>query len=447
MEVQIPQAFKGLFQPHRYKAFYGGRGSAKSHSFACALALLGAQKPLRILCSREIQKSIKDSVKRLIDDKIKACGLEYFYESTDTEIRGKNGTLFLFAGLKSNVDSIKSMEGINIVWVEEANRVSQRSLDLLIPTIRAEDSEIWFSWNPENELDPVDMMFRGKASPPSSLIQNVSWRDNPWFTGVLKLEMDFDQANNPEKYVHVWEGGYMSVQEGAYYKHQIAKMIADERVSKIPYDSNAPVYVSFDLGISDDTSLWFYQFIGQSVHVIDFYESNGEPIAHYAKIMKEKPYVYESLILPHDARARDKGTGKTVDEILRGLGFNTTIAPSIAVSDGIDNVRSFLGRCWFDQEKCEEGLKHLRNYRENFDEKLHISRGPLHDLHSHAADSFRYAAVTTPKKSDNELEVAKAKAAYMQPTVIAPNNLNPHPGLTPKEFIEQQQSIRMYIGS
>ncbi len=408
-KIQIPQVFQPLFQPQRYKAYYGGRGSAKSHSFAAALVLLAAQRPLRILCAREIQKSIKDSVKRLIDDKIKACALEGFYTSTETEIRGKNGSLFLFSGLKSNIDSIKSMEGIDIVWIEEASRVSQNSLDVLIPTIRTEGSEIWFSWNPENELDPVDMMFRGRTPPTNSIVREVSWNDNPWFPEVLKKEMEFDRLNAPQKYIHVWNGGYRVAIEGAYYAPQIALAIKEGRVSKVPYDSHAPVYAAFDLGISDMTSIWFAQMVNRELRIIDFLQSSGQPIEWYAKQLRERPYVYQSLVLPHDARARSLGTGKSIEEVLRALNFQTEICPSVSVKDGIDNARSFIDRCWFDAEKCAEGLKALRAYRENYDEKLRISRGPLHDINSHAADAFRYLALTfkSPLVEEDYAEIVR----------------------------------------
>ena len=407
--IQIPQVFQPLFKPYRYKAYYGGRGSAKSHSFAMALVILAAKSPMRILCGREIQRSIKDSVKRLIDDKIKECGLEAFFTSTETEIRGRNGSLFLFAGIKTNPESIKSMEGIDIAWIEEASTISQRSLDFLIPTIRKEGSELWFSWNPENELDPVDMMFRGKTPPPNSIVQKVTAEDNPWFPDVLKQEREYDQLNFPQKYIHIWEGGYRITTEGAYYAKQIADAIADGRITRVPYDSHAPVYAAFDLGISDMTSVWIAQVVNREVHVLDAFQGNGQPIEYYAKLLREKPYVYESLILPHDARARSLGTGKSIEEVLRGLNFQTTICPNIPIKDGIDNVRSFIGRCWFDSERCDEGLKSLRAYRENYDDKLRISRGPLHDGNSHYSDSFRYLAIAikeVKKEADNYKEEA-----------------------------------------
>lgn len=208
MNVELPIAFRPLFSPARYKAYFGGRGSAKSHSFATALVVLGAKSPMRFLCCREIQKSIKDSVKLLIDDKINQLELNNFYTSTDAEVVGKNGTQFFFAGLKTNPEALKSMEGIDICWIEEANTVSQKSLDLLIPTIRKPGSELWFSWNPDQPSDAVDKMFRGENPPPNSIIQQVSWRDNPYFPEVLIKDMEHDKVTNLLKYQHVWEGGY-----------------------------------------------------------------------------------------------------------------------------------------------------------------------------------------------------------------------------------------------
>src|SRR3990167_8378191 len=220
-EIELPKIFQPLFKPSRYKASYGGRGSAKSHSFAQALVVKGAEKPLRILCCRELQHSIKDSVKLLIDDKISQSGLTSFYESTQTEIRGKNGTLFLFAGLRSNPESIKSTEGIDIAWTEEANTVSRRSLDLLIPTVRKEGSELWFTWNPDSEYDPVDLMFRGPHIPPDSIVIPASYFDNPWFPDVLKKEMEYDKSIDLGKYKHIWLGEYADSQNGKMYTDNI----------------------------------------------------------------------------------------------------------------------------------------------------------------------------------------------------------------------------------
>lgn len=197
----------------------GGRGSAKSRTAATALLLQACESPHRVLCAREIQKSIKDSVKRLLDDEIERLGLSSFYESTENEIRGKNGSLFIFAGLRGNSASVKSMEGITRCWVEEAQTISQSSLNDLVPTIRAECSEIWFTYNPKFETDPVDVMFKADELPPSTILLHVNWQDNPWFPDVLRSEMEYDKRRDMDKYLHIWEGQYQTSSESRVFKN------------------------------------------------------------------------------------------------------------------------------------------------------------------------------------------------------------------------------------
>ncbi|MEM1048181.1 MAG: PBSX family phage terminase large subunit [Pseudomonadota bacterium] len=216
--IKVPDAFRELFGPSRYKAFYGGRGSGKSHSFAIAAEVRAAEKPLRILCAREVQRSIKDSVKQLLDDKIEALGLARFFQSTRDEIRGANGSKFLFAGLQDmSVDQIKSFEGIDIVWVEEAQTISARSLEVLIPTIRKPGSELWFSWNPRHASDPVDALFRGPARPENAVIRKVNYDDNPFFPAELETERRFDRRTKPDRYGHIWLGDYEPMAVGAIW--------------------------------------------------------------------------------------------------------------------------------------------------------------------------------------------------------------------------------------
>lgn len=205
-KMQIPYCFGSLFQPARYKVYLGGRGGAKSHSIAYALVMLTRRKKLRVLCAREVQKSIDESCKYLVEEKIRELGLEWFFKSTTTKIRGLNGSEFLFLGLRNNPTKIKSTEGIDIAWVEEAESVSAFSLQLLTPTIRAKGSEIWFSYNPRTAADPVHAMFHGENVPPNAIIQHTTYRDNPWFPDVLKDEMEFDREHDQDLYDWKWEG-------------------------------------------------------------------------------------------------------------------------------------------------------------------------------------------------------------------------------------------------
>lgn len=224
INIPLPEWSEALFnKENRYVAVYGGRGGGKSRAISAALVIRAAQEPLRILCAREIQKSIRDSVKRLLDDDILRLGLEDKYQSTDTEIRGKNGSLFIFAGLRTNIESIKSMEGIDICWVEEAQTVSQQSLNILVPTIRKRDSQIFFSWNPYNETDPIDVMFRGNLPPPRSKVLSVNYINNPWFPEVLREEMEHDKERDLDKYKHIWLGSYVSNSDARVFNNWVTE--------------------------------------------------------------------------------------------------------------------------------------------------------------------------------------------------------------------------------
>lgn len=246
--VDLPEAFKGLLSPARYKAYYGGRGGGKSHAFATALLLEAGRGPLRVLCAREVQNSIKDSVKQLLDDKIAALGMGDFFVSTQTDIRGRNGSNFIFAGLgKLTTDQVKSMEGINRAWVEEAQTISANSLKILIPTIREPGSEIWFSWNPRNASDPVDARFRGEAPPKDSVIRRVNYDENAFFPSVLDDERAYDEISNREHYGNVWLGEYEVVAVGAIWDRL---MLHQGRRSDKP--DMARIVVSVDPAISSE---------------------------------------------------------------------------------------------------------------------------------------------------------------------------------------------------
>ena len=224
IDIDIPEKLIPLFDRWRYKAIYGGRGTAKSHSVASALLAKGMDKTLRILCAREIQLSIKDSVKQLLDDKIEAYGMGEFYTSTRDEIRGANGTLFIFSGLgKMTIDQMKSKEGLDIVWVEEAQTISAKSIEILGPTLREKGSELWFTWNPRNASDPVDQLFRGEIVPEDALIIRMDPKDNPFFPDELSALMEFDKTHKPERFSHIWLGEYEPMAIGAIWNRVIIR--------------------------------------------------------------------------------------------------------------------------------------------------------------------------------------------------------------------------------
>lgn len=391
LNVEVPEAFEPLLTPARYKGAHGGRGSGKSHFFAEQLVVRSVAQRTRAACIREVQNSLKDSVHQLLRDKIKKLGVGHLFDTIAGEIRGPNDSLWVFRGMQDyNAETIKSLEDFDIAWVEEAQTLSQRSLTILRPTIRGEDSELWFSWNPRFKTDPVDRALR-RNPPPNSTVIEVSWRDNPWFPKVLKEEMQHDRETSPEMAAHVWDGDYATVFEGAYYGKLLADSRHKGRIGHVSHDPAVPVWTAWDLGIGDSTAIWFAQMVGTEIHVIDFYENNGEPLDHYVRLLNDKPYNYEQDILPHDAKARELGTGKTRQETLESLGRDVKVLEAQSVDDGINAVRMALPRCWFDETACERGLDALKSYRAEFDEKHQTLKSrPVHDWASHAADAFRY---------------------------------------------------------
>jgi phage terminase large subunit len=399
--ADFPRKLRCLFDPARYKILYGGRGGAKSWGIARALLILGARNKLRIACGREVQKSIAQSVHHLLKTQIEALGLQAAYRIFDSQIVGTNGTLITFHGLKTNIDSVKSLEGIDIFWVEEAQTVSKTSWDVLIPTIRKDGSEIWVSFNPE--LDTDETYVRFVLSPPAgAIVVKINWRDNPWFNAVLQAELEATRARSEDDYLHTWEGNTRQVLDGAIYANEIRAAVADNRFTRVPYDEAKPVETFWDLGRADNTSIWFAQCVGFEFRVIDFYESNGHHLTHYLKVLRERPYLYGDLWLPHDAQAKTVGMERTIEQQARDAGFSVRIAPKSGIAEGINAARTIFGRCWFDQEKCADGLNHLRRYRYEVDpDTRQWSRNPLHDEHSHAADAFRYLAMSlrSPVKS------------------------------------------------
>jgi phage terminase large subunit len=403
--VEIPKAFRELFVPSRYKAYYGGRGSAKSHSFAGALIIKAASTPLRVICAREIQNSIDDSVKQLLDDKI-ALGVPGF-RSTDKYIEHRCGSVFTFAGLRTNPDKVKSKEGYDIAWVEEANRVTRRSIDLLIPTLREEGSELWFSWNPEHDHDPVDVMFRGNGltpekkalwrAPPDSIIREVSWRDNPYFPDVLRKEMAFARDTDADKHEHVWEGGYAKAIEGAYYQADLLKARREGRVRSLAYDPMRALYAHWDIGVEDHTTIWLSQRPGADIHYIDYIEGQGQALGYYLNELRSRGYERAICVLPHDGAKRDAITAYPYVKHVKEGGFaNVRVIPNQgkgAAKLRIEAARRIFPRMHFDEDRCGAGLKALGAYHEKMDENRKVGLGPAHDWASDGADAFGLSAV------------------------------------------------------
>ena len=402
-KIEFPEKLSCLFEPSysRYRVLYGGRGGAKSWGIARALLIKAAGKTTRVLCAREFQTSIKDSVHKLLSDQIVSMGLTGFYEITQNAIRGKNGSEFAFVGLKNNIANVKSFEGIDICWVEEANTVSKLSWSTLIPTIRKEQSEIWVSFNPELDTDETYQRF--VAMPPDgAIVQKINWSDNPWFPETLRLEKDSLFVRDREAYNTVWEGMCRQTVDGAIFAKEMQQAEFDGRITRVPYDATKPVLAIFDIGWADATAVWFLQFVGMETRLIRYYETTQTTMSEILAKMQTFGYVYETLYLPHDAQNKTlAANGRSIEDIVRNAGFNVRIIDRVPIADSINAARTIFSKCYFDRENCHEGLQCLRHYRYDVDpETGNFSQKPLHDNYSHGADAFRYIGlmINEPKK-------------------------------------------------
>lgn len=411
--AEFPDKLQFLFEPSRYKVAYGGRGGAKSWSFARALVIIGAGQAKRIVCAREFQKSIADSVHHLLRNQIDALGLNDYYSVKETYIEGKNGTLFSFHGLKHNVQNIKSLEGADICWVEEAEAVSKASWETLIPTIRKDGSEIWISFNPDMDTDETYKRFVMKP-PTGAKVVRVGWRDNPWFPEVLKQEREDLRERDADEYEVVWEGNTRQTIKGAIYANELKAALEGKRITSVPYDASKPVHTFWDLGRADMTAIWFAQVVGFEFRIIDYYENQGFVLAHYLKKLGERPYHYGDDWLPHDADNELLASELTITQQMRAAGRKPKIVPKIHVADGINAARTVFGKCWFDADKCADGLNALRHYSYDVDpETNEYSKNPLHNWASHGADAFRYLAVALNPTSGKPKDLPKRDKGWV----------------------------------
>ncbi len=378
-EIALPEAFRPLFHPSRYKAFYGGRGSGKSHSVATALVLMAAAQPLRILAAREIQRSIRDSSKRLLDDRIAALGLKPRYRSTAEGIKGRNGSQFLFAGLRSNPESIKSMEGIDIAWVEEAATVSQRSLDILVPTIRKPGSELWFTWNPRDPSDPVDVMFRRGPPRPDAILARVDYADNPWFPAVLEAERLWDRARDAEKYAHVWEG--------AYRLHAETRVFRRWRIDSLAVPKGARPYYGADWGFAADPTVLVRCYLFEGILYIDREAYRvGCPISEIGALLRGVEGTHGRAAWPITA---DSARPELIDH-LRREGFR--IKPARKGKGSVEEGVAFLqNHDIVVHPACRHAIDELTLYAYRTDPLTGDILPVLEDRHNHVIDALRYA--------------------------------------------------------
>ena len=398
MRIQTPKVFDPLWtRKARYKGSHGGRGSAKSHdrAAACVLAMIEGKK---VVGFREVQSSIRESVKSLVEAKIETMGVSDQFTILRDDITCESGGSMIFRGLQDHTaESIKSLEGYQISWCEESQTLSNRSLVLLKPTIRAPGAELWFTWNPRFETDPIDVFLRGPDKPEGAIVVEANWQDNPFFPEDLRADMERDKRIDHELYLHVWEGHYQRIGEGAYFANELARLYSQDRVTSIPAERNEPIFTAFDIGIDDMTAIWVCQPVGRELRIIDFHQDRGHDAAHYAQWVRDRGYDTGTALLPHDAGSHEKGSGRTYEQHLAEAGLvRTVVLPRTNnLMRDIQEVRAFLSRCWFDKHNCEPvGLKLLGRYRVAMDERLNVPLPrPVKDGSDHCADAFRTLAM------------------------------------------------------
>lgn len=398
--AQFPKKLQFLFEPHPYKILYGGRGGIKSWSIATALVIIAARRKTRILCLRELEKSIGESVHELLKTQIFRLGLQAKFDIKDNRITSSCGSEIVFRGLR-DTQNLKSYEGFDIFFVEEAVNVTKRSWDIIMPTIRKEDSELWIAFNPELTTDPTYEMWV-LHPPPGAIVLKTSWRDNAWLTEKLRKQIEHKRLTDPDGYLHVYEGHCRTSLEGAIYVDEMRLLTAGERIRNVPYNPKFPVHTFWDLGFADQTAIWFVQSIGFEHRFIDFYRNNRKPLSHYlAELKNDRPYHYATHYMPHDARAHQLGTGKSIEELAITAGLEVKIVPDIGVAMGINAARELFSNSYFDESKTKDGVDALRRYRYKVDPETKImSKTPFHDDASNPADAYRMAAValTEPER-------------------------------------------------
>lgn len=399
--IDTPRVFLPLIPPARYKGVHGGRGSGKSHFFAeLLIEECLSVKGTRAVSIREVQKTLKESSKRLLEDKLQAFGLNESdgFKVFNEVIATPGDGIISFQGMQDhNAESIKSLEGYRIAWVEEAQSLSARSNSLLRPTIRAEGSELWYSWNPRRKADAVDVMLRGSVLPTGAVVVQANYSDNPRFPSVLEQER-LDCLNiTPEQYEHIWLGGYATVIDGAYYAKSIIDARRDGRIGRVPADPLMTIRLFCDIGgtgaRADAFTMWAAQFIGKEIRVLNYYESVGQPLSSHLNWMRSEGYTPDraQIWLPHDGSTHDKVFDVSYQSAMTAAGYMTTVIPNQgkgAAKARVEAGRRLFPAIWFNEETTQPGLDSLGWYHERKDEARNIGLGPEHDWSSHGADSF-----------------------------------------------------------
>lgn len=402
LQIKTPRVYVPLLQPSRYKGAHGGRGSGKSHFFAEMLVEeCLADKGTLAVCIREVQKTLAQSSKRLVESKIQEMNVGSEFRVFNDKIETPGDGIIIFQGMQDHTaESIKSLEGFRIADVEEAQTLSARSLTLLRPTIRAPGSQIWFRWNPRRKVDAVDDFLRARR-PDNAIVVEANWRDNPFWTQELEDERQLDLKLYPERYEHIWEGAYATAFEGAYFAQMLTKAKQEGRIGKVAADPLLPIRAFHDIGgsgaLADAYTIWIVQWVGQQILILDYYESIGQVLAYHVSWMRDRGYEKAINYLPHDGVNENNVTGKRYWDHWKEAGFN--VEPPVknqgkgAAGMRIEAVRRLGPKMWWNDTATESGREAVGFYHEKKDEQRNVGLGPDHDWSSHAADSLGLMAI------------------------------------------------------
>jgi phage terminase large subunit len=422
--AKIPGLLKPLFKPNRYKIAYGGRGSAKSWSFARALLLLASESQLRIVCFREVQKSIEESVHALLKLQIAELGLEGWIVEKEKIYNPEIGSEFKFAGLSAETaSSMKSYEGFDIAWVEEAESVTQTSWNLLIPTIRKEGSEIWITFNPQLDTDYTYVEFVENA-PDGAFVVLMNWRDNPWFPETLQLErLRAKKRMSADEYNNIWEGRTRAAVAGAIYAEQIAEMRAEGRYIMVPHNPRHHVHVILDLGWNDAMFVIMAQRVLSALCIIEAFQVDhttleelnilirgGDPNDPAVGVIRQRRarYKWGFMFLPHDGAHGDFKTGRsTMDIMKKDHGWRTKPVPNVDIETGIKRARGLLPMTYIDKDLAQPLMQAMRRYRRQIN-KHEEAATIVHDAASHGADDYRYTALVYDRMTNPDAERASS---------------------------------------
>lgn len=398
--AQFHPKFKPLWKDARYKILYSGRGAGKSWGVARALLIQAANAKLRILCARETQSSIRESVHALLESQIEMLGLGASYRVFQSTITNHIGSEFIFVGLSDQTaDTIKSYHNVDICWVEEAQFVTERSWTILTKTIRpstpGQRSEIWVTFNPEMDTDPTWKRFIANPDPEYILIP-LSYRDNPWHSQVMENERKRDEKiMHKVEYDNIWEGKPRSTVAGAIYADEVVLMQSQRRVGTFPYDSFLPAFAVFDLGWNESTAIIIAQRHQSALRIIHYIEDDHATLDEYSYRLRNLGYPITRIFLPHDGAAKSLQTGQSAQEHLQGLSWGVEILPASPIEDGIRTARMAFRGVYVDQS-CARLIECLRRYRRIVSKKNTEPGAPFHDEFSHGADAFRYACQAAP---------------------------------------------------